>query len=110
MTKRELHYVPHEKWSDPDFCLKAVKKDGEALDWIPEKIITMEMCLDAVRQNGEALEYVPKAYYSEALFLEAGIRQLKCFYRWLENQYRLPGNTNSRRALCNLARKKKPKS
>ena len=45
-----------EKWYDKDYCLQAVKQDGNALQYV--KIQTREICLQAVKQDGNALQYV----------------------------------------------------
>jgi len=41
-------------------ALAAVRQDGMALSYVPEKLRTVEVCLKAVRQNGSALQYVPE--------------------------------------------------
>ena len=51
--------------------LTAVKKNGQALQCIPEAMKTETLCLAAVQQDGEALRYVPEALKTEALCLAA---------------------------------------
>ena len=46
-------------------ALEAVKGDGLALRYVPEKLKTKELCLTAVRQNSKALKYVPKELRDE---------------------------------------------
>jgi hypothetical protein len=41
-------------------ALEAVKNDGEALEYVPEKLKTAELCLEAVKQADWALQYVPE--------------------------------------------------
>ena len=51
-------------------ALAAVKKNGAALEQVPEKFKTEKLCLVAVQENGYALQYVPKklqAQVKEAL-------------------------------------------
>jgi hypothetical protein len=43
-------------WSDMNFCLMAVQKNGYALEYVKEQ--TNEICMAAVQRNGSALEYV----------------------------------------------------
>ena len=46
----------NEKWSDPDYCLKAVQENSMNLKYA--RVQTPEICLAAVKQDGFALEYV----------------------------------------------------
>ena len=46
----------NEKWSDPEYCLAAVRRNGYALRYIEKQ--TSEICLAAVQENGWALQYV----------------------------------------------------
>ena len=46
----------HDKWSDPEYCLQAVKENGENLELV--KIQTPEICLAAIQEDGRSLEYV----------------------------------------------------
>jgi hypothetical protein len=65
-----LKYVP-ENLKDYDICLKAVKEDGLALKYVPKNIINKEICLAAVKNNGLALDYVPKNIINKEICLEA---------------------------------------
>ena len=56
---------------DSEEYLTAVKKNGQALQCIPEAMKTETLCLAAVQQDGEALRYVPEALKTEALCLAA---------------------------------------
>jgi len=40
-------------------ALAAVRQNGWALGYMPNKLKTQELCLEAVKQEGLALEYVP---------------------------------------------------
>jgi hypothetical protein len=51
--------------------LKAVKKNGYALENVPEELKTAEVCLEAVKQNGGALAYVPQELRTAELCLVA---------------------------------------
>jgi hypothetical protein len=93
----ELETMP-EKILRPGYCLKLVRKSGEALFSIPEHLITFELCaeallgdsyyggvmnhvpgrfktkefcLAAVRVNGVHLEGVPEALKTEEFYMEA---------------------------------------
>jgi len=48
--------IEFEKWSDQDYCLKAVENDGCALSYVKEQ--TQAICLKAVERDGDALSYV----------------------------------------------------
>lgn len=47
---------PHQKTYD--LCLKCVKEDGEALQFVPKKFRTDEICIEALKQNIKAFEYI----------------------------------------------------
>ncbi|MCR5258545.1 MAG: hypothetical protein K6E40_10355 [Desulfovibrio sp.] len=48
-------------------ALKAVSKDGLALQAVPEQLMTEEMCLEAVKRAPESLRWVPKCFRTAAL-------------------------------------------
>jgi len=52
-------------------CLKAVKKDVDVLEYVPENLKTYEMYLEAVKKNGYALGLVPEDLKTAELCLEA---------------------------------------
>ena len=56
-----------EKWYDLAVCLKAVERNGYALQYVKEQ--TEAMCLKAVEQDGDALRYVKEQ--TEAVCLKA---------------------------------------
>ena len=56
-----------KKWSDPVYCLEAVKQDGYSLRYVKEQ--TEAICLEAVKQHGDSLGYVKEQ--TEAICLEA---------------------------------------
>jgi hypothetical protein len=41
-----------------ELALEAVKRNGYALQYVPEAILTEAVALEAVKQNGYALQYV----------------------------------------------------
>jgi hypothetical protein len=43
-------------WNIYNFCVKAVKKNGNALKYVKDQ--TPDLCLEAVKHNGRALKYV----------------------------------------------------
>ena len=53
LNNMPLIYV---KEQTPEICIKAVKKDGYALEYVIEQ--TPEICIEAVKQDGRALEFV----------------------------------------------------
>ena len=59
-----LKYVP-EKLKTPEICLEAVKNYGIALRYVPEELRTPEICMESVKNNVEALKYVPKELTQE---------------------------------------------
>jgi len=48
----------NDKWSDEQYCLRRVKQDGLALQYVKKQ--TPEICLAVVKQDGFALKYVKK--------------------------------------------------
>ena len=40
-------------------AMDAVRRDGRALEYVPDDLITAELCLAAVQEEGRALRYVP---------------------------------------------------
>lgn len=52
-------------------CLAAVKKDGAALEYVPEKHKSIELVLEAVKQNGKAIEFAPVALKTREVYLRA---------------------------------------
>ena len=60
-----------EIWYDPAHCLKAVERNGDALQYVPEAAMSEAVCLKAVESDGYALRYVPEAAMSEAVCLKA---------------------------------------
>ncbi len=56
---KALEHVPDELLTE-ELCMLAIEANpGEALSVIPEWIMTEEMCLEAVKRDGLALEWVP---------------------------------------------------
>lgn len=55
---------------DYNTCLEAIRKDGYAIKYIPDKLKTSEMCLEAVRKLGWwGMRYVPKKLKDQILHL-----------------------------------------
>ena len=52
-SKEEIEF---EQWSEEKFCLKAVERNGDALQYVKDQ--TESICLKAVEQDGDALQYV----------------------------------------------------
>ena len=59
------------KITNKEESLEAVKQDGLALEYVPNKLKTTELCLNAVKQNGRALKYVPKNIKTAEVCFEA---------------------------------------
>ena len=73
MVKKDgwaLQYVP-EKLIDREICLIAIKKNGWALQYVPKELIDREMCLEAVKNDGWALYYVPEELKDKEICYEA---------------------------------------
>jgi|GEM_PF-7011684 len=43
-----------------ELCRAAIRIDGRAFKFVPDKHKTTEFCLDAVKNNGAAFKYVPE--------------------------------------------------
>jgi len=56
-----------DRWSNEEYCLEAVKRDGYALECVKDQ--TEAICLEAVKETGSALGYVKDQ--TEAICLEA---------------------------------------
>ncbi len=56
-----------KQWSNKEYCLKAVERNGYALQYVKEQ--SEAVCLKAVERNGDALRYVKEQ--SEAVCLKA---------------------------------------
>ncbi len=52
-----LQYVPAESCTEA-VALKAVENDGDALRYVPAELRTEAVALKAVERNGDALRYV----------------------------------------------------
>jgi hypothetical protein len=65
-----LEYVP-ESLKTEAMCFAAVQQDGRALDYVPESLKTEAMCIAVVKQNGFALQFVPESSKTEAVCLAA---------------------------------------
>jgi hypothetical protein len=63
---RALGYVP-EKLRTEELCRLAVAQKGWALYHVPKELRTDEMCRIAMAQNGIALEHVPKKLRTEEM-------------------------------------------
>ena len=48
--------IEFEQWSNEKYCLKAVERNGDALQYVKEQ--TEAICLKAVENDGYALQYV----------------------------------------------------
>ena len=64
----------HDSLKTPEIYIQIVKKNGKALEHVPEELKTAELCLAAVQQNGKALKYVPKALQAK---VEAALKKGK---------------------------------
>ncbi|GHV96349.1 hypothetical protein AGMMS50293_26690 [Spirochaetia bacterium] len=71
LKRHALRLVKRSFWQESDFCMEAVKRSPEALEWANEEAITAEICQTAVKQDGEAIASVPRRLLTEALILEA---------------------------------------
>lgn len=65
-----LIYVP-EKYKTIEFCLLAVQNHGFALSQVPKKHRTYEICLAAIKQNPKSIIYVPKKVVDNEMILIA---------------------------------------
>ncbi len=71
--KINIDDVPKERWSEKDFVIKVMKKNGWALEYAsPELQADKEVVLAAVKQNGYALEYAsPELQDDKEVVLQA---------------------------------------
>ena len=52
-------------------CPKAVERNGYALQYVPEALMSEAVVSKAVERNGDALQYVPDELKSEAVCTKA---------------------------------------
>jgi hypothetical protein len=64
---KTLKYVPDSIIKTEGMCLEAVKQNGMALKYVPDKLKTAELCFDAVKRNGVAVKYIPAGLKTEVL-------------------------------------------
>ena len=55
---KDKRIAEFELWSDEKYCMEAVKRDGDVLQYVKEQ--SEAICMEAVKQNGYALQYVNK--------------------------------------------------
>ena len=61
-----LQYVP-EAMKTIEVVTEAVKKNGGALQYVPEAMKTIGVVTEAVKNNGDALQYVPETIFKDEL-------------------------------------------
>ena len=59
--------IDFEQWTDEKYCIKAVEKNGYALQYVKEQ--SEAICIKAVENDGDALRYVKEQ--SEAICIKA---------------------------------------
>lgn len=64
---------------DYKVCKRAVKQNGFALKFVPDKFMDGEMCLIAVRQNGLALRYVKSKFKNYMICKDAVHQNINAF-------------------------------
>lgn len=65
-----LENVP-EGMRTPELCMAAVRQNSAALRFVPDRLKTPELCLEAVRRKGMALRFVPEALKTPELCMAA---------------------------------------
>ena len=48
-------------------CNEAVRREPEALEYVPDHLITKEMCNEAVRREPETIDYVPDHFITQEM-------------------------------------------
>ena len=59
-----------DEWNDYRMCLEAVKFNGFALRYVPNKLKTSEICLNAIKYSINTLRYIPDELKTSELYLE----------------------------------------
>ena len=54
LTKEQKEWF--ERWTDKEYCLEAVKQNGDSLRYVKEQ--TPEICLEAVKNCDDAWMYI----------------------------------------------------
>ena len=55
------------KWYDEEYCLAAIKPDGNVLRFVKDQ--TEEMCIEAVKYDGKFIKYVNENFLTRELIL-----------------------------------------
>ena len=59
-----LQYVKNQTYA---ICLKAIQTSGWSLKWVDKKILDYNLCLTAVKKNHNALQYVPPQFQTSEI-------------------------------------------
>ncbi len=81
VIKKVIMLRDWSEWENKEFCLEAVKENGDFLGYVNNQ--TEEMCLEAVKQNGNALYFVKNQ--TEEICLEA-VKRDGCALHYIKNQ------------------------
>ena len=63
--KKDIETEFFERWADESYCLEAVKRNGDSLQYVKEQ--TEAICLEAVKQDGDSLRYVKERRIWESI-------------------------------------------
>ena len=69
---KETLLAEFKQWSTEEYCLKAVERNGDALQYVKEQ--SEAVCLKAVENDGDALQYVKELKTLKKLILKLKIK------------------------------------
>jgi hypothetical protein len=70
-SERVFRRIPRDFWKSRAFCVEAARRNGEALEWAHETVISEDFFRAAMEQDGLNLSYVPKQYKTVEVCLAA---------------------------------------
>jgi hypothetical protein len=65
LIKKIEFWIIGEEYKIFELYLEVVKRQGRALEFVPQKFKTYELCSEAVKNNKRALEYVPEKFQEQ---------------------------------------------
>ena len=77
MPEQMTKQIKTDKMSTPEFCLAAVTKDGNSIQYLTKEQKTPVVCLAAVTQDGNTVQ-TPKVVGFKVILPSVGCVKIKC--------------------------------
>ena len=62
-----------DRFKTPELCLEACRRDGQAVRFVPEGLLTEEMCIEAAKESFFSLKFMPERFKTPAVCREAAL-------------------------------------